>query len=402
MTTEAPARCCAPATSGRCSNAPAPHGQSRYIGPVEIAACNQPKHQAALRSLPGFTRRDGVCGADGCGKPIPLGLCPEHRHLYQRHGVSIRALLATEPTMSDPVPEAPPPAALAVPHRVGLDRLIGRLMGLGFVQIKSDDVRVERLEHPRGGVVEVPSMAGGLTIEEHDRIMDGAIKLCEAMEAAATSPDDAEPSVSDVAEAAAEVEAATVDSPFPGRWGQQHSALTEGPPARGHEPTAPGPTMADMQARVIAAEQRADRAELDAVSERARGDLLGEDAATQRARAEAAEQQLAAVTADRYERLLDDMTQSRDGALNELHEVGHALYLLGSDSDATAYEALCQILPPDRLVDLRRVEEALAAAEVARVRCRRGSAEALADAIAAHASTVARLTEAERAAGVAS
>ena len=63
-----PARCCAPATSGRCNNAPAPYGQSRYIGAVEIAACNHPKHQAALRSLPDFQRRAGVCGADECGK----------------------------------------------------------------------------------------------------------------------------------------------------------------------------------------------------------------------------------------------------------------------------------------------------------------------------------------------
>lgn len=110
-----PTRCCSPATKGRCSNAPAPYGQSRYIGTVEIAACNHPKHQAALRSLPDFQRRAGVCGADDCGKPAESGLCPEHRQLYRRHGVNIRALLAQEAPMTEPTPEAqeaqtPPPA----------------------------------------------------------------------------------------------------------------------------------------------------------------------------------------------------------------------------------------------------------------------------------------------------
>ena len=104
-----PTRCCSPATKGRCSNAPAPYGQSRYIGTVEIAACNHPKHQAALRSLPDFQRRAGVCGADDCGKPAESGLCPEHRQLYRRHGVNIRALLAQEAPMPDPTPT--PPAA---------------------------------------------------------------------------------------------------------------------------------------------------------------------------------------------------------------------------------------------------------------------------------------------------
>ena len=97
-----PARCCAPATSGRCNNAPAPYGQSRYIGAVEIAACNHPKHQAALRSLPDFQRRAGVCGADDCGKAAESGLCPEHRQLYRRHGINIRALLAQEAPMTEP------------------------------------------------------------------------------------------------------------------------------------------------------------------------------------------------------------------------------------------------------------------------------------------------------------
>ena len=116
---DAPTRCCVPATSGRCANAPQPGVQSRYIGPVEIAACNLPKHQKALWSLPSFTRREGYCGADGCCKVAPSGLCIEHHNLYRRHGVLPRLLLATEPAPMVltplPVPAVQPPPTPEVP-----------------------------------------------------------------------------------------------------------------------------------------------------------------------------------------------------------------------------------------------------------------------------------------------
>lgn len=135
---DAPTRCCVPATSGRCANAPQPGVQSRYIGPVEIAACNLPKHQKALWSLPSFTRREGYCGADGCCKVAPSGLCVEHFNLYRRHGVLPRLLLATEPApmptpaatvempaVQPPPPNPAPPHAVAPPPRGILDRATG-------------------------------------------------------------------------------------------------------------------------------------------------------------------------------------------------------------------------------------------------------------------------------------
>jgi hypothetical protein len=103
-----------------------------------------------------------------------------------------------------------------------------------------------------------------------------------AQEAPMTEPtitpapaDDGEPSEGDVADAPLFVGGTDAAPELVARWGQVHTA----PPqpmspdldglaalaARGQQPTAPGPTLADVQAELARERERADRAELDAV-----------------------------------------------------------------------------------------------------------------------------------------
>lgn len=87
--------------------------------------------------------------------------------------------------------------------------------------------------------------------------------------------DAVEPSEGDVADAPLFVGGTDSAPELVARWGQVHTA----PPqpmspdldglaalaARGQQPTAPGPTLADVQAELARERERADRAELDAV-----------------------------------------------------------------------------------------------------------------------------------------
>lgn len=284
-----PTRCCAPATSGRCNNAPAPYGQSRYIGSVEIAACNHPKHQAALRSLPDFQRRDGYCGADDCHKPEPTGICPDHRQLYRRHGVNVRALLATPEEV--PVTEPTPPAEAAP---------------IEFVCFPPEATTTDVLSALVGRREQQPSTPDGLA----------------------------------------------------------------GLAARGQEPAAPGPTLAEVQAELERQRERADRAEMDAIAalldledspawdandqpiplvERVRAALMpGESwrAAELRARLAAMEQEIA--DADRI------------------------LHHLGSYGPTTSLaDRLMQVLTPDDRRNILELKASEARFDIARLKARR-------------------------------
>ena len=343
-----PARCCAPATSGRCNNAPAPYGQSRYIGCVEIAACNHPKHQAALRSLPDFRCRAGVCGADDCGKPDESGLCPEHRQLYRRHGINIRALLAQEAPMTEPTP-------------------LSKLPELGFarIQVETSGASLADLEAAVARATDATPTPPAAPQEAAD---GGAIP--------SPAVDAVEPSEGDVADAPLFVGGTDSAPELVARWGQVHTAPVQ--------PTAPGPTLAEVQAQLERERERADRAELDAVAERARADEALEELATIAAMLDPEDApaydsddqpiplpvrvQTALMPDTAYER---ELRKSLHAVEAELFAVDRALQHLGAYGNGPTVDRLLKVLTPEDRRNILELQAAEARLDLARLKASR-------------------------------
>ena len=167
--------------------------------------------------------------------------------------------------------------------------------------------------------------------------LDGNIP---AQEAPMTEPtitpapaDDGEPSEGDIQDA------------YSGRWGQyaEVARLPMSTPtlppeptdmaalaARGQPPTAPGPTVAELQQQLAA--------------ERARADLLDAEAVSQRQRAEAVEA--------------------------ELFELDHTLHTLGAHGTGSTKEWLLQVLTPEDRRNILEFDAAEARLDLARLNAR--------------------------------
>jgi len=338
-----PTRCCVLTLKGtRCANEPSPVRSTRMIGPVEIAACGLDGHQRAMRSLPDFVRHDAYCGAVGCDRPSNAGICPKHRDMYRDFGITEHMLLATQEAPMPTTPEAQeaqtkPPAA---------------------PQDAAD-----------GGAIPSPEAAPDdamwrpLTAAEVEAAMDKVMPLDVPAEVTtgirdrATAPgtdgeSDGEPSEGDVADAPLFV-GGTDSVPLDGlaalaARGQTVELVrpsdyqtTDGLLSAILGPRQDIPTLAEVQAELARERERADRAEMDAVAERARADEALES--------------------------LEELRNMRSGMREELHAVCLLMQRLGScGSDASAM--LMRLLPMESRRALLEIEAADARGELARAR----------------------------------
>ena len=322
-----PTRCCVQTQKGtRCANEPSPVRPSRMIGPVRLAACGLDGHQRALWSLPGFIRHDAYCGAFGCDRPSNAGVCPKHRDQYRDFGITEHMLLAQEAHMpTTPEAQTPPPAA---PQEAADGGAI-------------PSPAVDAVEPSEGDVADAPLFVGGT---------DSAPKLVA-------------------------------------RWGQKHTAPLDGLAAlaaRGQQPTAPGPTLAEVQAELERERERADRAELDAVAERARADEAMEELAAIAALLDPeyspafdsddqpiplpTRVQTALMPDTAYER---ELRKSLHAVEAELFEVDRTLQHLGAYGNGPTVDRLLKVLTPEDRRNILEVQAAEARMDLARLKaCR--------------------------------
>jgi len=246
-------------------------------------------------------------------------------------------------------------ALTAAPHPLESRRnaLVLRLLAAGFVEESRHDEPLRRFKAtdwpvwvtviPGGPAAEWdPDSAGLLTHAEAD---------CARVEAAR------------------QARQGVAVEPLSGRWGQQHSApLPDGLAglgARGQEPLAPGPTLAEVQAenqqlRTLHSEAVAARE----AAKRQRDEAL---AAAERERVQANE--WLSQLHDANERIAA-LKASNTGIAQELADVNWTLNALGASGTGPAKERLMQVLPLPRVVALLEVEAAEADTVVKRIRCR--------------------------------
>ena len=358
-----PTRCCVQTQKGtRCANEPSPVRPSRMIGPVRLAACGLEAHQRALWSLPGFIRHDAYCGAFGCDRPSNAGICPKHRDQYRDFGITEHMLLAQEAPMTEPAPM--PPAepqdaadggatfadildALDVhtapePARTGRTNLCGGT-GEQMDPLAYDGWSDKPCPGCDGCRDAEPPPVDVLTEEEFVRAFEARMQQVGEQEES-----DGEPSEGDIQDA------------YSGRWGQytvgvdlatgkEHTAAyvvelvrpsdhqtTDGLLSAILGPRQDTPTLAEVQAELARERERADRAELDAVQERARADEA-----------------------------MEELRNMRSDTRAELHAVCLLMQRLGSyGPDAPAM--LMRLLPVESRRALLEIEAADARGELAR------------------------------------
>jgi hypothetical protein len=140
------------------------------------------------------------------------------------------------------------------------ETVVARLLALGFVEGEGCDTL--RMFFGHSWAVPLPLPGHDIGPRKVEDMLDDAERLCMRME----------------------IEAGTAPAQLPGRRGRVHDTPLDGLAAlTATEPIAPGPTVAELQAKLAA--------------ERARADLLDAEAVSQRQRADAAEAQLRAIAA---------------------------------------------------------------------------------------------------------
>jgi len=362
-----PTRCCVRTLKGdRCQNDVSPTRGWTMIGPVRLAACGLSGHQTALRNLPAFVRHDAYCGAVGCDRPSAAGICPMHRDMYRDFGITEHMLLQEPAAMTEPAPIPVPSAetptapqeaagvgATSEPHPLEIrrDALVARLFAAGFVESPGPSEHLRRFDGPNGAVL-IPIGHPCEVEQDFANTLDHAEKECAKVETA-----------------------------------KEHDYCR---PGCGHdgEPTAPGPTVAELETQLAAERARADAAERDAVEERERAD----EALTQ---AREANDQLKAIflavagylpesgdplpqrvatalereheRGDEAVQYLQELRDVRNDSRAELHAVCLLMQRLGSyGPDASAM--LMRLLPVESRRALLEIEVADARAELARAR----------------------------------
>jgi len=239
---------------------------------------------------------------------------------------------------------------LAHPLESRRDALVARLLAAGFVEAKP--------------IIEVIPRFTGYDLN----VLIPVGHPCEVEFEFGAMLDKADEQVGKVEAAKRDRQGVAVE-PLSGRWGQQHSApLPDGLAglgARGQEPLAPGPTLAEVQAenqqlRTLHSEAVAARE----AAKRQRDEAL---AAAERERVQANE--WLSQLHDANERIAA-LKASNTGIAQELADVNWTLNALGASGTGPAKERLMQVLPLPRVVALLEVEAAEADTVVKRIRCR--------------------------------
>ena len=349
-------------------------------------------------------------------EPTPLSKLPElgfARIQVQTTGAALSDLEAAVARATDATPT--PPAApqetadggatpSAHPLEARRDRLVATLLGAGFEEKPAISGRVRRFAYCNNFWVIVPNGPAAESQEDFARALDtaeaGLKRLTSTVDAphlpVAPTPavDAVEPSEGDVADAPLFVGGTDSAPELVARWGQKHTA----PPqpmspdldglaalaARGQQPTAPGPTLADVQAELARERERADRAELDAVAERARADEALEELATIAALLDPEDApaydsddqpiplpvrvQTALMPDTAYER---ELRKSLHAVEAELFEVDRTMQHLGAYGNGPTIDRLLKVLTPEDRRNILELQAAEARLDLARLKASR-------------------------------
>ena len=462
----------------------------------ELAYCVA--HEAIARHLPTL-RSARCCTSEGCGRPqgSRSPLCKSCRPRYAAWGLDGYPVPQEAP-MTESNPEAPPnpvtpkawPATpesdviaacalewpvsalmvrqpnglrYSVPSPVGASAGIGPGLNGILEQVRNGRLSWESAVSADNGLtwstITSPEHAAAWLLAEHKRLYTipevphvavappPPAEPQEAADGGATLPavDAVEPSEGDVADAPLFVGGTDSAPELVARWGQVHTA----PPqpmspdldglaalaARGQQPTAPGPAVAELQQQLAATRdaltriasqlasvalwaevEKSPAPEVDGVgllttrylvdresaaSERARADLSDAVAVSQRQRADAAEEQLAAIAAlldpedaPAYDNddqpiplpvrvqtaLMPPSTPSArekrlqeavDAYSQQLSDVDDVLHWLGAYGNTPTVDRLMKVLTPEDRRNILELRAAIVREDIARLKARR-------------------------------
>ncbi|NBV62690.1 MAG: hypothetical protein EBR73_16815, partial [Rhodobacteraceae bacterium] len=344
--------------------------QSRACGSTvrpdghELAYCVA--HEAIARHLPTL-RSARCCTSEGCGRPqgSRSPLCKSCRPRYSAWGLDGYPVPQEAP-MTEPTP-------------------LSKLPDLGFARIRVQTTGAA-LADLEAAVARATDATPTPPAAPQDAADGGAIP--------SPAVDAVEPSEGDVADAPLFVGGTDSAPELVARWGQVHTA----PPqpmspdldglaalaARGQQPTAPGPTLADVQAELARERERADRAELDAVQERARADEALEELATIAALLDPEDSpaydaddqpiplpvrvQTALMPDTAYER---ELRKSLHAVEAELFEVDRTMQHLGAYGNGPTIDRLLKVLTPEDRRNILELQAAEARLDLARLKASR-------------------------------